>query len=836
MAESSIQSVLLEERTFSPPSEFIARARIQPEGLEALHARAAADPVGFWADLARSELHWHEPFTVTLDESNAPNYRWFSDGRLNVSWNCLDVHLAERGHKTALIFEGESGDTRRMSYRELHAQVCRFANALKARGVRRGDRVVIYMPLVPEIIVAMHACARIGAIHSVVFGGFSAPSLKDRIEDAGATLLITADGGRRGGHVIELKAAADKALAAGCPTIREVIVYRRTGEPVHMEPGRDVWWDEVIEGQSPVCEPEWVDAEHPLFLLYTSGSTGKPKGIQHSSAGYLLGAKTTTKWVFDLRDDDVFWCTADVGWVTGHSYVAYGPLANGATVVLYEGAPTYPDGGRFWKICETHGVTIFYTAPTAIRALMKLGDEVPAKYNLSKLRLLGSVGEPINPEAWMWYHRVIGKGRCPIVDTWWQTETGAIMISPVPGVTATKPGSCTFPLPGIEADIVDDHGNSITRPDAGGYLVIRRPWPSMLRTLWGDNDRYISTYWEKFQNRFYVAGDSAHRDKDGYFWIMGRIDDVLNVSGHRLGTMEIESALVSHPRVAEAAVVGRPHEIKGESVFAFVVCRGQRPTGDTSALVQELRDWVAQELGAIARPDDIRFADNLPKTRSGKIMRRLLRAIARGEEITQDVSTLENPAILDQLRGVDSPAPAAPSDGNRGARARPSDARAKKSAPAARRPKPAAAEGARSGKQSAGAARSAKTKGRARAGGSATAASTRVPAAKAKKAGETKSRATGRSTPARRTAPGRTAKARPGSRAALARATESARRKPSASKRSAAARSTRPGARKPSRAASGRKPARTVARRTQASAVRRAAARKPKGSGRKPRR
>jgi len=630
MAQPNIESVLLEERTFPPSPGFVARARIQPEALDALYRQAAADPTGFWGELAKRELHWQQPFTITLDDSQAPNYRWFTDGRLNVAYNCLDVHLEERGHKTALIFEGEPGDTRRMSYRELHAQVCRFANLLKSRGVKCGDRVVIYMPLVPEIIVAMLACARIGAIHSVVFGGFSAPSLKDRIEDAGAVLLITADGGHRGGHIVELKAAADKALAAGCPTIREVIVYRRTGKPVNMQPGRDVWWHDVIEGQSPVCPPEWVEAEHPLYLLYTSGSTGKPKGIQHSSAGYLLGVKTTTKWVFDLRDDDVYWCTADVGWVTGHSYVAYGPLSNGATVVLYEGGPMYPDGGRFWQICEAHGVSIFYTAPTAIRALMKLGDALPAKYNLSKLRVLGSVGEPINPEAWMWYQRVIGGGRCPIVDTWWQTETGAIMISPVPGVTATKPGSCTLPLPGIDADIVDESGNTVTRPDAGGYLVIRRPWPAMLRTIWGDNERYLRTYWERFGNRFYVAGDSAHRDKDGYFWIMGRIDDVLNVAGHRLGTMEIESALVSHPRVAEAAVVGRPHDVKGESVFAFVVCRGARPTGDTSALVQELRDWVAQELGAIARPDDIRFTENLPKTRSGKIMRRLLRAVARG--------------------------------------------------------------------------------------------------------------------------------------------------------------------------------------------------------------
>jgi acetyl-CoA synthetase len=490
----------------------------------------------------------------------------------------------------------------------------------------------------------------------VVFGGFSAPSLKDRIEDAGAKLLITADGGWRGGHIVELKGAADKALAAGCRTIEQVIVCKRTGHGVPMQAGRDVWWEEVVEGQAPMCDPVWVNAEHPLFLLYTSGSTGKPKGIQHSSAGYLLGVKTTSKWVFDLRDDDVYWCTADVGWVTGHSYVAYGPLANGATVVLYEGGPMTPDGGRFWKICQDHGVTIFYTAPTAIRALMKLGDALPKKYDLSKLRVLGSVGEPINPEAWMWYHRTIGGERCPVVDTWWQTETGAIMISPVPAVTATKPGSCTKPLPGIAADIVDDSGNSVTSADAGGYLVIRRPWPSMLRTIWGANDRYLSTYWEKFQNRYYVAGDSAHRDKDGYFWIMGRIDDVLNVAGHRLGTMEIESALVSHPRVAEAAVVGRPHDVKGESVFAFVVCRGDRPTGNVSKLVEELRKWVTQELGAIARPDDIRFADNLPKTRSGKIMRRLLRSVASGDEITQDVSTLENPAILDQLRGLEGTA------------------------------------------------------------------------------------------------------------------------------------------------------------------------------------
>ena len=650
-SSQTISSVLNEQRLFPPPRKFTEAARIKAADLAALQRRADADPVGYWADLARAEIAWRKLFTQTLDDSAAPNYRWFADGELNVSWNCLDVHLAEHGHRTAIIFEGEPGDVRELSYRQLHAEVCRFANALKARGVRRGDRVVIYMPLVPEAVVAMQACARIGAIHSVVFGGFSALSLKDRIEDAGARCVITADGGRRGGNIVELKTATDKALAEGCASVETVFVLRRTGEAVAMQAGRDVWWPDAIAAPPAACEPEWVDAEHPLFLLYTSGSTGRPKGIQHASAGYLLNAKLTNRWVFDLHHDDVFWCTADVGWITGHSYVAYGPLAAGATIVMYEGAPTYPDGARFWRMCEQHGVTIFYTAPTAIRALMKLGEELPARHDLSKLRLLGSVGEPINPEAWMWYHRVIGQERCPIVDTWWQTETGAILISPIPGVTATKPGSCTRPLPGIFADIVDDEGRSVTTPGAGGYLVIRKPWPSMLRTIWGDNERYVKTYWEKFHNRFYVAGDSALRDADGYFWIMGRIDDVLNVAGHRLGTMEIESALVAHPRIAEAAVVGRQHEIKGESVFAFVVCRGARPAGDTRDFERELREWVAEQLGAIAKPDDIRFADNLPKTRSGKIMRRLLRAIARGEPITQDVSTLENPAIIEQLRG-----------------------------------------------------------------------------------------------------------------------------------------------------------------------------------------
>ena len=700
MADKNIESVLLEERTFPPAPAFSARAHLKPADAEALRRRAREDHVGFWTDLAAQELTWHTPFTVGLDATRAPNYRWFSDGRLNASYNCLDVHLNTRAEKTALIFEGEPGDVRRLTYRELHAQVCRFANALKAQGVERGDRVIIYMPLVPEILVAMHACNRIGAVHSVVFGGFSAPALRDRIVDTEAKVVITADGGWRGGHVVELKAAADQALTSHGKSVRRVIVLKRTGQPVAMDPKRDLWWHDAIEGQPAACEPEWVDAEHPLYLLYTSGSTGKPKGIQHATGGYLLGAKLTTQWVFDLRNEDVFWCTADVGWVTGHTYVAYGPLALGATVVLYEGGPTHPDGARFWKNCETHGVTVFYTAPTAIRALMKLGEALPARHDLSRLRLLGTVGEPINPEAWMWYHRVIGQGRCPIVDTWWQTETGAILIAPLPGVTATKPGSCTLPLPGIDADIVDDHGNSVKRPDAGGYLVIRKPWPAMLRTIWRDNARYIANYWEKFNNRYYMAGDSAHRDKDGYFWIMGRIDDVLKVSGHRLGTMEIESALVAHPRVAEAAVVGKPHDIKGESVFAYVVLRGERPRGDTSALTKELREWVGEELGPIAKPDDIRFADNLPKTRSGKIMRRLLKAIARGEQITQDVSTLENPAILEQLRGTEgaavAPAGAArrPATASAAPQRRPAAAR-RKSAPARRKARAPRRAGAR---------------------------------------------------------------------------------------------------------------------------------------------
>ncbi len=653
MSNDNIDSILQEERQFAPSPAFTQRARIRSaEELAALREHAAADHTGFWADLARKELSWRSPFQTSLDSSAAPRYQWFTEGTLNVSYNCLDRQLAEHGAKTAIIFEGEQGDTLRISYAELHQQVCRFANALKAQGVVKGDRVVIYMPMIPEAVIAMQACARIGAIHSVVFGGFSAESLKDRIEDAGAKLLITADGGHRGGKIVELKAAADKALSHGCASIEKVIVYKRSGHDVPMQAGRDVWWSDAIADQDARCEPVWVESEHPLFLLYTSGSTGKPKGIQHSSAGYLLGAIVTMRWVFDIRDDDVFWCTADVGWITGHSYVAYGPLACGATMVIYEGSPAVPDTGRFWKLCQDHRVTIFYTAPTAIRALMKHGDAIPARYDLSTLRLLGTVGEPINPEAWMWYHRVIGRERCPIVDTWWQTETGAHMIAPIPGAVPTKPGSCTLPLPGIAADVVDEQGNSITVADKGGYLVIKKPWPSMLRTIWGDHARYVQTYWGKFGGRYYLAGDSARRDRDGYFWIMGRIDDVLNVSGHRLGTMEVESALVAHPRVAEAAVVGRPDEIKGEAIFAYVVLKGERPAGGVDeALTAELRAWVAEQIGAIAKPDDIRYADNLPKTRSGKIMRRLLRSIAAGEAITQDTSTLENEAILLQLQG-----------------------------------------------------------------------------------------------------------------------------------------------------------------------------------------
>ena len=648
----NFQSVLDEQRVFAPSPAFVDKARVNADALAALRAEAAADSVGFWSRLAREHISWQTPFTVGLDDSAAPNYRWFTDGRTNASANCLDRHLGALGDKPAIRFEGEAGDVRIWTYRQLHAEVCKLANGLKSLGIGKGDRVVIYMPHTAEAVIAMQACARIGAVHSVVFGGFSASSLRDRIEDAGARLLITADGGRRGGNIVELKKAADEALDGACKSIEHVIVFQRTGHAVQWNDKLDLWWHDLLATQPAQCDPEWVEAEHPLFLLYTSGSTGKPKGIQHSTGGYLVNATVSCQWVFDLQGSDVFWCTADIGWITGHSYVTYGPLANGATILIYEGAPTVPDAGRFWKIIQDHKVTIFYTAPTAIRALMRLGDEWPAQYDLSSLRLLGSVGEPINPEAWMWYHRVVGKERLPIVDTWWQTETGAIMMSPIPGATPTKPGSCTQPLPGIFVEVVDEAGTPIQGNNVGGYLVITKPWPSMLRTIWGDNARYIKTYWEQFGNQYYVAGDSTHRDDYGYYWILGRTDDVLNVSGHRLGTMEVESALVSHPRVAEAAVVGRPHEVKGEAVFAFVTVRGKRPEGDEAvALAKELRDHVAKQIGAIAKPDDIRFADNLPKTRSGKIMRRLLRSIAKGEEITSDTSTLENPGIVAQLQG-----------------------------------------------------------------------------------------------------------------------------------------------------------------------------------------
>jgi acetyl-CoA synthetase len=647
----TIESALHEDRHFPPPPSFVANARLQPADAEALYKRAEEDHEGFWCDLARQKISWNKDFTVGLDESRAPHYAWFTDGRMNVSYNCIDRHLEKHGDKAAIIFEGEQGDTRSYTYRDLYNEVGKLGNALRAMGVKKGDRVVIYMPMIAEAVIAMQACARIGAIHSVVFGGFSADALRDRIDNSGAKVMITADGGTRGGRVVSLKGTADKALDISEGSVKKVVVCKRAGNEIAMKDGRDVWWHEVTAGQSADCEPEWVESEHPLFLLYTSGSTGKPKGIQHASAGYLLNAILTNEWVFDLHDEDIFWCTADVGWITGHTYVAYGPLAVGATQIVYEGVPTVPDAGRWWKMCQAHSVTVFYTAPTAIRALMKAGDEIPGQYDLSKLRLLGTVGEPINPEAWIWYHEKIGGERCPIVDTWWQTETGAHMIAPLPSVTTLTPGSCTRPLPGIVADVVNEEGESLG-PDQGGFLVIKKPWPSMLRTVWGDDKRYKSTYWSKFGGRYYLAGDSARRDPDGNFWIMGRIDDVLNVSGHRLGTMEIESALVAHEAVAEAAVVGRPHDVKGEAIVAFVILKGERPTGDKAdKMVKELRNWVSDHIGPIAKPDDIRFADGLPKTRSGKIMRRLLRSIAKGEEITSDISTLENEGVVAQLQG-----------------------------------------------------------------------------------------------------------------------------------------------------------------------------------------
>ena len=654
MADDLIESILNESRSFGPPKDFIDQANIDEEKANNLKKQAEENHIQYWATLAKDQLEWFQPFKNILDESKAPNYEWFNDGVINASYNSLDVNVSKNPNKTAIIFETEDGKSEHITYKELLSKTSQFANGLKKLGVEPMDRVVIYMPMCPEAVIAMQACARIGAIHSVVFGGFSSNALKDRIEDAKSKIVITADGAYRGGNIIPLKQATDEAVSQSSYKVENVVVFQRTGEKIEFNEKRDVWWGDLVSDCDSNCDPEPLNAEHPLFILYTSGSTGKPKGIQHSTAGYILHAKTTFSWVFDIKNDDVFWCTADVGWITGHTYVAYGPLLAGATILIYEGAPTFPDVGRFWDICEKHAVTIFYTAPTAIRALMKHGDEIPQSYDLSSLRLLGTVGEPINPEAWMWYHRIIGQERCPIVDTWWQTETGGAMISPLPGVTETKPGSCTTPMPGIDVDIVDELGEPVGEANQGGYLVIKKPWPSMLRTIWGDNQRYIDTYWEKFDGRYYVAGDSAYRDEDGCHWIMGRIDDVLNVSGHRLGTMEVESALVANEMVAEAAVVGRPHEVKGESIFAFVVTKGERPIGEGAKKMQEaLREWVAEQVGAIAKPDEIRFSDNLPKTRSGKIMRRLLRAIARDEAITQDISTLEDESIIKQLQGED---------------------------------------------------------------------------------------------------------------------------------------------------------------------------------------
>ncbi len=652
---SNIQSILNETRVFPPSDAFVKQANVSGmAAYKALCAEAEKDYAGFWAKLARDYILWKKPFSKTLDESNAPFYKWFEDGELNVSYNCLDKHLTTQPEKTAIIFEADDGKVTHVSYRELHGRVCQFANGLKSRGIKKGDRVVIYMPMSVEAVIAMQACARIGAIHSVVFGGFSSKSLHERITDARAVAVITADGQFRGGKAMALKPAVDESLTfGGCEGVHTVVVYRRTGGDVVWDDDRDVWWHDLFNNQSSTCEPEWVGAEHPLFVLYTSGSTGKPKGVQHSSGGFLLGAMTSMEWVFDYKPSDVFWCTADVGWVTGHTYVTYGPLAMGATQVIFEGVPTYPDAGRFWKMIQDHKVTTFYTAPTAIRSLIKLGADLPDKYDLSSLRILGTVGEPINPEAWMWYYTVVGKSRCPIVDTWWQTETGCHMIAPLPGAMPIKPGTCTLPLPGIMATIVNEAGDEV-HDKHGGFLVIKKPFPSQIRTIWGDPERYKKGYFPEEMKGAYLAGDSAHRDEDGYFWIMGRIDDVLNVSGHRLGTMEIESALVANPLVAEAAVVGKPHELKGEAVVAFVVLKGARPTDAAAAkkLAEELRNWVSKEIGPIAKPEEIRFGENLPKTRSGKIMRRLLRAIAKGEEITQDISTLENPAILEQLKEI----------------------------------------------------------------------------------------------------------------------------------------------------------------------------------------
>jgi acetyl-CoA synthetase len=643
---TNIDSVLQEERVFPPPESFAQQAHIKSmDELERLRSEASKDPEAFWARMAEQELHWFKKWDSVL-KWTAPHAEWFSGGKINISYNCLDRHLSSwRRNKAALIWEGEPGETRTFTYQQLHTEVSRFANVLKHASVQRGDRVALYMPLIPELAIAMLACARIGATHSVVFGGFSSAALIDRINDASCKLIVTADGGWRRGNEVKLKPAVDEALKQ-TPSVKACIVVKRTGSQLHMQPGRDFWWHELMETVDANCAAEELDSEHPHYILYTSGTTGKPKGILHTTAGYLLQAHLTTKWVFDLKDEDIYWCTADIGWVTGHSYVVYGPLSNGATVLMYEGAPNFPEPDRFWEIIERHRVNIFYTAPTAIRAFIKWGEQWPLKHDLSSLRLLGTVGEPINPEAWMWYRELIGKGRCPIVDTWWQTETGAIMITPLPGATPTKPGSGTKPFPGIEADVMTREGQPVA-DNQGGYLVIKKPWPSMLRTIWADDGRYRQQYWSQIEG-IYFAGDGARRDQDGYFWIMGRIDDVINVSGHRLGTAEVESALVSHAAVAEAAVVARPDELKGSAIVAFVTLEGSHHPSDS--LNQELRSHVVKEIGALARPDDIRFTDALPKTRSGKIMRRLLREIATSGSVAGDVTTLEDFSVLEKLR------------------------------------------------------------------------------------------------------------------------------------------------------------------------------------------
>ncbi len=647
MADSQIDSVLKESRSFPPPQAFIDNANYKPADIEQLYTSAAEDHTGFWAAQARRHLYWHQSFSSVLNDSNAPFFRWFEDGELNASFNCLDRHLPERADQTAIIFEGDDGEVENVTFQQLYERTCRFANALRSNGIEKGDRVVIYLPNIPQAVVAMLGCARIGAIHSVVFGGFSAVALRNRIQDAEAKAVITADGNYRGGKLVQLKQTTDKALEEGCDCVETVFVYRRAGNDIKMTPDRDIDWAQAVADQPAECPPVNVESEHPLFILYTSGSTGRPKGIYHSTGGYLLGAICTCRWTFDLGDQDIFWCTADVGWVTGHTYIAYGPTACGVTQVMFEGVPTYPEPDRLWAMVKRHGVSVFYTAPTAIRALMRQGDQYPQRHDLTSLRLLGTVGEPINPEAWMWYYQVIGGERCPIVDTWWQTETGGHMITALPSYTETHPGSVSKPLPGIAADILDESGQRVEDAHAGGYLVIRKPWPFMLRGIWGDPERYQETYFGMFDALTYVAGDSAQRDHEGNYRILGRTDDVLNVSGHRLGTMEVESALVAHQAVSEAAVVGRPHDIKGEAIVAFVILKAG---AQADGLADELRSWVAEQLGSIAKPEEIRFTDGLPKTRSGKIMRRLVRSVARNEEITQDTSTLENPQIIEQMQ------------------------------------------------------------------------------------------------------------------------------------------------------------------------------------------